>query len=250
MTFGGRHRGRVRMYPDDCVQSVIANPDQWWVENADGKLRRGSLIFAFAPHVDQTPYGFEPIGRNKADEHSEARLKVSPLKVDQPLKQTELPVAAMPLYGNEIWVANRAKVRPCLVLGSIDSPVVDARLSRGMPNHLTAPTLLVAPHYGVDKDGTRAGYNSQFVERVRHCEYPQFVWNPLPLKNGPSESILRLDQLQPIGAHYASYRLTEHQLSDDALAVVDEMIQWTVWGGVPEGGHIATYRELIEEVMG
>ena len=64
-----------------------------------------------------------------------------------------------------------------------------------------------------------------------------------------AESILRLDQLQPIGAHYKSHRVTEFRLSDDALSVVDELIQWLVWGGVPEGGHIAAYREIIEDTF-
>ena len=117
-----------------------------------------------------------------------------------------------------------------------------------MPKYMTAPTILVAPHYGVDRNGRRAGYNAEFVERIRHCEYPQFVWNPLPTV-GPKESILRLDQLQPIGAHYKSHRVTEFRLSDDALSVVDELIQWLVWGGVPRGGHIAAYRELIEDTF-
>ena len=236
------------MYPDDCIQSIIAAPGKWWIQNNKRELCRGALIFAFVPHIDQTPYTFEPVGRNKADEHREARVKVAPLKVDQPLIQANLPVAAMPLHQGEVWAAYRAKRRPCLVLGSTATPTVDKGLVKGMPKYMTAPTILVAPHYGVDRNGRRAGYNPAFVERIRHCEYPQFVWNPLPTV-GPKESILRLDQLQPIGAHYKSHRVTEFRLSDDALSVVDESIQWLVWGGVPEGGHIAAYREIIEDTF-
>jgi hypothetical protein len=44
--------------------------------------------------------------------------------------------------------------------------------------------------------------------------------------------------------------VTEFQLSEDALDVMDELLQWLVWGGVPEGGHVASYRELIEEEFG
>jgi hypothetical protein len=234
------------MYPEDSVQSIIATPNEWWIENSERKICRGALIFAFIPHVDQVPYGFQPIGRNQADEHGEARMKVAPLKVDQPLKQTELPVAAMPLHKGEVWAAYRSKVRPCLVLGSVGVPAVDKKLLGGMPKYITAPTILVAPHYGANKNGSRAGYNPVFVERIRHCEYPQFVWNPLPTKGGPTESILRLDQLQPIGAHYHSHRVSEFKLSDDALEVMDELLQWLIWSGVLEGGNIASYRELIE----
>ena len=236
------------MYPDDCIQSVIATPQEWWVDTNDHALCRGALIYAFVPHVDQTPYTFEPVGRIEPTRHDSAVVRVAPLKVGQPLKKMDLPVAAMPLREGEVWVASRAKVRPCLVLGSTDNPKVAKALVRGMPNTSTAPTILVAPYYGVDKDGTRAGYNPEFVERVKHCEYPQFVWDQLPIK-GPSESILRLDQLQPIGAHYHSHKLSEFKLSADALAVMDELIQWLVFGGVPEGGHVAVYRELIEETL-
>lgn len=233
------------MYPDDCIQSIIATPDKWWVDNDNYRLCRGALIFAFIPHVDQTPYTFEPVGRNEPARHDSAVIRVSPLKVGQPLKQTNLPVAAMTLRAGEVWVANRAKVRPCLVLGSTDNPKVTQSLVTGMPKSSTAPTILVAPYYGVDRDGTRAGYNPRFVERVRHCEYPQFMWDRLPLK-GPQESVLRLDQLQPIGAHYHSHRVSEFRLSDDALTVMDELLLWIVFGGVPQGGHVASFRELIE----
>lgn len=237
------------MYPDDCIQSIIASPEHWWTENNDRKLVRGSLVYAFVPHIDQTPYGFEPVGRSQAREHDTAIVKVAPLKVDQPLKQTSLPVAAMPTFGGEVWAAYRAKVRPCIVLGSPDTPVVEKKLVRGMPNYVTARTILVAPHYGADKDGSRAGYNPVFVERIRHCEYPQFVWNPIPTSSGPKESILRLDQIQPIGNHHNAYRISEFKLSSDALDVLDELLQWVVWGGVPEDGQIASYREIIDELF-
>jgi len=31
--------------------------------------------------------------------------------------------------------------------------------------------------------------------------------------------------------------------------VIDEIITWYLWGGVPKNGTIASYRELIEEVI-
>ena len=88
----------------------------------------------------------------------------------------DLPVAAMALHDDELWTAYRAKKRPCLVLVS-DVPAVDNKLRRGMPKRSTAPTVIVAPYYGSDRDGTRAGYNPELVERIRHAEYPQFFCN-------------------------------------------------------------------------
>ena len=235
------------MYPEDCIQSII-KPTDWWVQNEERELCRGALIFAFVPHVDQIPYSFEPIGRTRADQHDSANFHVAPLRIKQPRKRTDLPVAAMPLNSGELWTAYRAKKRPCLVIGS-QTPVVNRTLIRGMAKHSTAPTVLAAPYYGADRDGKRAGYRPEFVERVRHCEYPQFLWDRLPI-SGPTESILRLDHLQPIGTHYNSYELSESKLSDDALEIVDELMQWLILGAVDKDSCIALYRAEIEAIFG
>jgi hypothetical protein len=236
------------MFPEDCIQSIIGSAN-WWTKNKEQELCRGALIFAFTPHVDQVPYTFEPVGQTDANRHDSAILRVAPLSVKQPLKKTDLPVAAMPLLGGAILAAYRAKTRPCLVIGSIN-PAVDQALTKGTPKNSTAPTVLVAPYYGVDKDGRRAGYKPEFVERVRHCEYPQFVWDRLPISGGPDESILRLDHLQPIGADSNSYKISEFKLSDAALEIIDELVHWLIWGGVDADSLIALYREEIEATFG
>ena len=220
------------MFPDDCIQSIIGSTN-WWTKNNEKKLCRGALIVAFAPHVDQVPYALEPVGRTDASRHDSAILRVAPLSVNQPLEKTDLPVAAMPLSDGEVWAAYRAKKRPCLVIGS-NNPAVEQALTKGTPKNSTAPTVLVAPYYGVDRDGRRAGYKPDFVERVRHCEYPQFVW----------------DHLQPIGALNNSYKISEFKLSDAALEIIDELVHWLIWGGVDADGLIALYREEIEATFG
>jgi hypothetical protein len=129
-----------------------------------------------------------------------------------------------------------------------DHPAVDSALVRGMPKNSTAATMLVAPYYGAGRHGHRAGYRPEFVERVRHCEYPQFVWDYLPFPGG-EESILRLDHLQPVGAHYAAYKLSGFRLSETAMEVIDEILSWLVWGGVPPDSLVALYRQEIEELL-
>ena len=234
------------MYPDDCVQSI--SPTDWWAENKEKTLRRGALVFAFVPYIDQVPYTFEPLGRQEAERHDNAKVQVAPLRINQPLKETELPVAAMPLHKAEVWAAYRAKKRPCLVIGSI-SPFISRSHTKGMAKHSTAQTILAAPYYGATQDGRRGGYNPQFVERIRHCEYPQFFWDKLPI-SGPEESIVRLDHIQPIGTHHNSYKLSEHRLSDDALLIIDELLQWLIKGKVHEDSLIASYRKDIESTFG
>ena len=235
------------MYPENCLQSFI-QPSDWWTENNEKTLCRGALVFAFAPHIDQVPYTFESLGRKEAAQHGSARVKVTPLRVNQPLKRTDLPVAAMPLYAGEVWAAYRAKKRPCLVVGTT-SRFVDRELTIGMARHSTAPTVLAAPYYGATRDGKRGGYSAKFVERVQYCEYSQFLWDCLPISRKTQESILRLDHLQPIGAHHDSYQLTEYKLSSDALEVVDELLQWLIWGGVQEDSLVAMYRAEIESTF-
>lgn len=233
-------------YPEDSLQSLVAS-DDWWLEEDSPKLQRGSLVWSFAPHIDQVPYQFEPIGRTVATEHSEAEVQVSQVKVNQPLKRAVLPVAAMNLYENEVWAAYRAKKRPCIVFSS-ETVVVSNELIKGKSKNATAPTFLAAPFYGVNQNGKRAGYSPEFVERVRHCEYCQFHWDKLPISSsGTTESILRLDHLQPFGRHHDAYSLTGFRLSDDAMDILDDLLNWLIWGGLEESSVLITYRELIEE---
>ena len=121
---------------------------------------------------------------------------------------------------------------------------MDKTLTKGKPKNATAPTILAAPYYGAVQVG-RAGYSEAFVERVRHCEYPQFLWDRLPSRK-PMDSILRLDHLQPIGTHRGSLRIGDVRLSDQALEIVDELVTWLLWGGVDEDGLLVMYREQIE----
>jgi hypothetical protein len=231
------------MFPDDCVQSIIG-AGHWWEKNSEQRVCRGALIFAFVPHVDQVPYTFEPVGRIDPTRHEDAVLRVSPLKTNLPLKPTDLPVAAMTLHSGEVWAAYRAKKRPCLVLAA-GNPPVNRQLTRGKPNSSTAPTLLVAPYYGATRNSRRAGYSPEFAERVRHCEYPQFHWDILPIPGG-EESILRLDHLQPIGAHPSSYLLSDFRLSEGAVEIMDELLGWITSGGVEEDSLVAMYRNEID----
>jgi hypothetical protein len=235
------------MFPDDCLQSVVG-ADKWWDANTEKKVCRGALIWAFVPHVDQIPYCFEPMGRVDPTRHDDAVLRVSPLSANAPLKPTALPVAAMPLHPGEVWAGYRAKKRPCLVVGC-NVANIDSELTRGKPKAATAPTLIAAPYYGATQQGGRAGYTPQFIERVRHCEYAQFLWDILPIRNG-EESILRLDQIQPVGVHGSSYTLSDFRLSSPALEVIDEMLSWLIRGGVEEASWVALYREQIEATFG
>ena len=224
-------------FPDDSVQNLF---DSWWVECEEKELKRGALIYAFVPHVDQVPNTLVPIGRKDAEKHSEAKIEIAPLRINAPRQREALPVAALSVYEGELWAAYRAKKRPCLVVGKKHKQV-DNSLRRNMPKILTSPTLIVAPYYGVDRDGKRAGYNVELITRIRHAEYPQFMLDSLPI-GGTSQSILRFDHIQPVGFHHYAYEHSGLCLSDDAVELIlDDWLQWFFWGKLPSDSFILDY---------
>ena len=109
--------------------------------------------------------------------------------------------------------------------------------------NVESPFVSIAPFYGVEQKG-RAGYNPEFVERIKHATYPQFMWDILP--HTENESMLRFDQLQPLGIHHQSYSHTGYKLSEEALNLIDEWLYWYING--IDGKEIASMRELINEI--
>ncbi len=233
------------MYPEDSVQSAIS-PTPWWTKTNETVLRRGRLIRAFLPHVSQEPRTLIPEGRSSPTEHERALFRVEPLRVGQAPRQPGLPVAALPTYAGEVYVVQRAKLRPALVLGA-GGPNVETSLRRGAAKYQSAPTLLVAPYYGADQSGTRGGYRPEFVTRIRRCEYPQYMWDKLPM-GGSSESILRLDHLQPVGFHPNSFELLDYQLSDEAMEIVDTQLEWLLTGSLSTDTVFADVRAAFREL--
>jgi hypothetical protein len=228
-------------FPTDSIQYIC---DSWWEGCEKNKLTRGALIKAFVPHVDQVPNTLIPIGRKDPGEHSKAVIEISPLQINTPRPKEALPVAALSLHDGELWMAYRAKKRPCLVIGT-KQPEIDNTFRRDMPKKLTSPTLIVAPYYGTDQNGKRAGYNSELVDRIRHAEYPQFILDYLPIPDS-EQSILRLDHIQPVGLHYHAYEHSGFCLSDEAVELIlDDWLQWLFYGGLPENSLILDYQKEI-----
>jgi len=124
---------------------------------------------------------------------------------------------------------------------------VPRQLVRGKPAWQTAPTILVAPYYGADEDSTSSGFNPAFVERIKSGEYPQFMWDMLPL-TGKDESILRMDHIQPIGRHHDSIELTDYRLSEDAIDIIDEWLTWIFTGQLFANGLLSDIRIGLSEL--
>lgn len=231
------------MYPEDSIQYIIG---AWWTGENSSELKRGRLIRAFLPHVDQVPKQLIAVGRSDPTDHTRADYRIAPLGTHQP-KRPGLPVAALPAFDNEVNVVYRAKKRPALVVceggGSIDKSLI-----LGKPKWQTAPTILVAPYYGVNEGGTRAGFNPEFIKRVRRCEYPQFMWDSLPIGGGTTESLLRLSHIQPIGHHHDSIELTNYCLTEPALEILDEWLTWLIRGDFDKDSLLSEFKIEIEKL--
>ena len=239
--FGSRLLDSIQMYPDDCLQAFF---DDWWVEDDNQDYDLGSLLWAFVPHVDQVPSGLFPEGRNEPKNHATAKYLIKPIDIKRPPKRPNLPVAALPDYPNEIRAVYRAKKRPVLVVKG-NSKAVPKKLRRGYPKWQTSPTILVAPYYGVGSTHQRAGWPEKLIERIRHCEYPQYFWDKLPLSGETDQSVLRLDHIQPIGNHHQSFERTNFRLCDEAMELLKEQITWFLWGKLPEDSDFLYLREAL-----
>ena len=225
-------------YPEDSPQALIGT---WWVEDDHPQLARGRLIWAFLPHTDQQPLVLVVEGRTEATDPSGVNYRIEPLRISSPQRDPRLPVAALSLEAGETRIVQRAKRRPAVVL-SMGGTEVEPALRVGEARWQTSATLLVAPYYGVDRSGTRGGWKQTFVDRIRRCEYPQYMWDRLPL-GGTSESVLRLDHTQALGRHQNAYELTPYRLGDEALGLLDEWFLWLLTGLVPTASALQIVRE-------
>lgn len=227
------------MYPDNLLQSLLGS---WWQEDKGKDIKRGRLIKAYVPHVDQIPNELNPIGRTQATNHQSATYEILPLRVGQQNKSTVLPVAALPANPGERHAVYRVKKRPLLIIN--EGYFIQEELRRGRPKWQTSPTMLAAPFYGVKNNTQRAGFNPQFVERVQKCEYPHYIWDILPIDGG-EESLLRLDHLQPIGRHHESIEISDYCLTDDALLILDDWLDWFLQGELETSTILADIRSSL-----
>lgn len=207
-------------FPEDCLQYYF---EPWWIRAEDQEVRRGRLIWAFVPHVDQQPYVL--VAKGGSD------FEIELLQGSRVPGGADLPVAGLPHYPGEVRLVHRAKKRPALVLGTGGSEIPKS-LRTGSARHQTHSTILVAPYYGADPGASSGGWRPELVDRIRRCEYPQYVWDSLPVP-GRRESILRLDHLQPVGKQGPSYEMTGYELSAEALSMVDEYLSWLLHGALP-----------------
>jgi len=165
-------------------------------------------------------------------------------RVSQRSPASDLPVAALPQNPGETYSVYRAKFRPVLVI-STGGAEVERALTRGAAKWQSVRTYLVAPYFGASLSGQGGGWKPEFVRRIRHGEYPQYFWEQLPAGGGAS--ILRLDQLQPVGQHHEAFKYTPHRLSDEALEVMEQWLEWYLFDDLDAESTLQMAREELPD---
>ena len=226
----------TQKYPDICPQSLV---EPWWEEDIGDDFKSGRLVWAFLPHVDQVPYNVEPVGRAKPTEHRTAIMSVKRFKIGAPARKKDLPVSAMPVYDREMLYIYRTKKRPGIII-SKGGALVEKKLTIGKAKNRTDPTILLAPSYSV-----REAFSEELCERVRRCEYPQFMWDDLPVGGAEKGSIIRFDHLQPVGRSKKSVEFTKYCLSDKALTFIMDWIGWLISGYMDEKSEFCETRTFL-----
>jgi hypothetical protein len=230
-------------YPVDCIQGL--SEGDWWVSDDSRTIGRGMLVWCHVQFFSQIPLQLVA-ERRVAQDHSQANMKAVPLSASGPkaAKHT-LPVAALPsLVDADAYVVNRCKRRPCLVLGGANPALVSKHDSAGMAPWQTSPFFIVAPYYSIDT-GNRGGFPQDLAQKIRHAHFRQYFWDKLPLSSS-DESVLRFDQVFPVGHQHASFTPTGYRLSEQALFLLDQWLGWYIGGNLAMGELLA-YKELTRE---
>jgi hypothetical protein len=226
-------------YPDICPQSLV---EPWWEKDTGDDFKAGRLVWAFLPHVDQVPYTVKPLGRNEPTEHRTGIMSVKRFEIGALAKKKDLPVSAMPVYENEMLCIYRTKKRPAIII-SKGGTFVENQLTKGKSKWRTNRTVLLAPSYSV-----REAFSFDFCERVRRCEYPQFMWDDLPIGSSDKGSIVRFDHLQPVGRSKKSIEFTEYCLSNKAMAFIMNWVDWLISGYMDPNSEFCESRSFLMDL--
>jgi hypothetical protein len=234
----------VKRYPEDCIQDCIQG--EWWIEQKKLDLRRGRLVRALVPHVELVPLAMTGSERNDPRDHTTATVKFQQLNIREKRSPASiLPIAGLADYDGEHYIVQRAKVRPALV---IDCDCDYPNPEHGQAKWQTHPTMSIIPIYGCDQSDKRAGWPPRLLQAIRRVKWPQYLWDKLPIDGPTKESVMMLNRIMPIGRHQNYYEVLPWFLSDQALAIVDEWLDWLRTGEFDETSELLLYRTMLQEL--
>ncbi|MDP2874727.1 MAG: hypothetical protein Q8O00_01000 [Holophaga sp.] len=232
-------------FPDHSLQGFTG---EWWEQAPGHSVGFGTLLEVFVHHMDKLPIQLITEGRVEPTAHGQAKMKAIPFNIRRHIQRAPVPIAALPSYPGESYIALRGKVRPAIVLGA-DFSAVSQEDKRRHLDWQTAPVFLVAPFYGVERTDERNGFHPEFVERVQKAYYKQFLWDRLP--SGALElcsartregSMLRFDHIVPVGSDPSFYRNTGYRLNDDGQRLIKEWLEWVWFNDMREDSFLLGFR--------
>ena len=107
----------------------------------------------------------------------------------------------------------------------------------------------MAPYYSIDRDGSRGGWNPDFVSRIRRAEYPQYLWDLLPIaRSGEGGSILRFDNAFSVSQHGDAYAHCGHRLSDEAVGYLAQWFRCLVSGELEKDSPLDYLRRELRDL--
>lgn len=227
-------------FPEKSIQGITGE-EYWWFHEPRPCLRRGSIVWTLVPF--HTGMHYRLVVERKPDtptEHDAAKLiRAEPYTLRSPDVPQALPIAAMPRANDGHFTLREVKRRPALVL-ALPGQEVPKALTVNRPHSRTAPCIVVAPYYTAIKQGEPPRYSPELLELVQKLRFPQFFFEILPVDFGAS-SILRLDQIQAVPAKERDfYEATSWRLNDHALGLMDELLEWHIWGGIGADSNLAS----------
>lgn len=225
---GTIHRVPKMSFPEHCVQAWIS--EGWWVKSGSNSLRRGTLVRAFVPYVGGRQE-LVPTARSSPTEHRRLDAELQGFHLSKKHRAPNPPCASFPYFPSERSAVQRGKIRPALVV----SDLARYQERKETASWIKKPSVLIAPYFGADPDGRRAGWPACLVNAIEHYKLPQYLSDSLPI-GGPAKSILRLDQIQPLENSSNEFRFTGWELSEEAVNILDEWVFWYRTGCLdPEG---------------
>lgn len=228
------------VFPKNSLQGITGG-EHWWVREAKPCLRRGSLVWTLVPfHTSMHVRLVVERKPHKPGEHGSAEvLRAEHYTLRSPDIDQKLPIAMLPKSNDGHFTLREVKKRPALVL-ALPGEEIPGALTRGKAHSRTAPCIIVAPYYTAIKPDESPRFSPELLELVQRLRFSQFFYEQLPQPGG-FPSILRLDQIQSVPAVERDfYEKTCWRLADHAMALMDEILEWHVWGGLPPKGDLAT----------
>ncbi len=230
-------------WPTDTLQASVEEhlEVEWWEDDPGSQVLPGSLVRAFSAR-SQIPDELVVEDRMVVDQHDSFRATVKAFNLKQKGGEgIKTPVAGLPsLDPGERRIVVSGKARPSLVLGL--GQAIPYELVKGYPKHQRHPGILVAPYFGALPHGNSSGWPPALVERIRRCEFPQFVWDKLPHEQALPESLLRLDHCHTVYSHHQTIEKLGFRLTDEALLIIHDYFCWLLQGSLPPDSLIQLLR--------